>query len=97
VEPLTEELPDDGKRSQADEGFGTRRQGASPFKAPDVDLNGERLHLAASNRLAGGVLTNRKGIGGAGSSRGGKRSLARGYTLMGSGPMPSFANTLNSQ
>src|SRR6266851_3745175 len=80
MEPLTEELPDDGKGSKADEGFGTRRQSASPFKAPDVDLHGERLQLAASDRLAAGVLTNRKGIGGTGSSSGGKRSLARGAT-----------------
>src|SRR6202011_3035942 len=77
VEPLTKELPDDGKGRQADEGFGMRRQSASAFKAPDVDWNGERLQLAASNRLSGGVLTNGKGIGGAGSSSGCERSLAR--------------------
>ena len=75
---MTEELPDDGKGSQADEGFGTRCQSASPFKGPDVDLHGERLQLAASDRLTGGVLTNHKGVGGAGSSSRGKRSLARG-------------------
>src|SRR5207249_1726376 len=76
VESLTKELPDDGKGRQADEGFGTRGQSASPFKAPEIDLHGERLKLAASDRLVGGVLTNRNGIGGTWSPSGGKRSLA---------------------
>ena len=73
---MAKELPDDGKGSQADEGFGTRRQGASPIEASDVNLNGERFQLAAPDRLTGGVPTNRNSISGAGSSSGGKRSLA---------------------
>ena len=77
---MTEELPDDGKGSQADECFGTRRQGASPFKAPDVDAHGERLQLTVPDRFASGVLTDGDCIAGAGSSSGGKRSLARGAT-----------------
>ena len=77
---MTKELPDDGKGSQADEGFGPGCQGASPVEASDVNLNRERLQLAASDRLAGGILTNHKGVGGARSSSGGKRSLARGAT-----------------
>jgi hypothetical protein len=80
MEPLTKELPDDGKGSQADEGVRMGCHGASPIEGSDVNLNRERLQLAASDRLAGGILTNHKGVGGARSSSSGKRSLARGTT-----------------
>ena len=77
---MTKELPDDGKGSQADEGVRMGCHGASPVEGSDVNLNRERLQLAASDRLAGGILTNHKGVGGARSSSSGKRSLARGAT-----------------